>query len=262
MLQNIHDKAKGWVAYAIVGFIAIPFALFGISSYLGGSGSLVAATVNGEEILADRIQSTVVSLRQRGQNDPALKQKVLEAAVNDVILSQQAKENGFRASNQEVYDWISSNPEFQKEGKFDPATYELLLASSRRSKVDYENGIRTMLTNQQMTRSISESAFLPAAELERFQKLQNQTRSGETFTLKMSNFESQVNIDDAEVKAYYDANLAKFMTKEKVKLQAVTLNQADLEGKVELMADTLRAIYDDNLDRPYILTINDIGWQR
>ena len=45
MLQNIHDKAKGWVAYLIVGFIAVPFALFGISSYLGGSGSLVAATV-------------------------------------------------------------------------------------------------------------------------------------------------------------------------------------------------------------------------
>jgi len=27
MLQEIHDKAKGWIAYAIVGFIAIPFTL-------------------------------------------------------------------------------------------------------------------------------------------------------------------------------------------------------------------------------------------
>ena len=249
MLQSINDRASSWLAYVIIGLIVFSFALFGIGSYLGGTGALVAATVNGEEILADRIQSTVVSLRQRGQNDPAIKQKVLEAAVNDVILSQQAKESGFRASNQEVYDWISSNPEFQKEGKFDPATYELLLASSRRSKTDYEASIRTMLTNQQMTRAISESAFLPAAELERFQKLQNQTRSGETFTLKMTDFESKVSIDDAEIKTYYDANLAKFMTKEKVKLQAVTLNQADLEAKVELMGDTLQAIYDDNLDR-------------
>ena len=249
MLQSINDRASSWLAYVIIGLIVFSFALFGIGSYLGGSGALVAATVNGEEILADRIQSTVVSLRQRGQNDPAIKQKVLEAAVNDVILSQQAKDNGFRASNQEVYDWISSNPEFQKEGKVDPATYELLLASSRRSKTDYEASIRTMLTNQQLTRSISESAFLPAAELERFQKLQNQTRSGETFTLKMADFESKVSIDDAEIKTYYDANLAKFMTKEKVKLQAVALNQADLEEKVELMGDTLQAIYDDNLDR-------------
>jgi peptidyl-prolyl cis-trans isomerase D len=249
MLQSINDRASSWLAYVIIGLIVFSFALFGIGSYLGGSGALVAATVNGEEILADRIQSTVVSLRQRGQNDPAIKQKVLESAVNEVILSQQAKENGFRASNQEVYDWISSNPEFQKDGKFDPATYELLLASSRRSKTDYESNIRSMLTNQQMTRAISESAFLPAVELQRFQKLQNQTRSGETFTLKMSDFESSVSIDDVEIKTYYDTNLAKFMTKEKVKLQAVALNQNDLEEKVELMDDTLQAIYDDNLDR-------------
>ncbi len=249
MLQSINDRASSWLAYVIIGLIVFSFALFGIGSYLGGSDALVAATVNGEKILADRIQSTVVSLRQRGQNDPAIKQKVLESAVNDVILSQQAKESGFRASNQEVYDWISSNPEFQKDGKFDPATYELLLASSRRSKVDYEANIRSMLTNQQMTRAISESAFLPVAELQRFQKLQNQTRSGETVTLRMSDFESSVKIDDAEIKTYYDANLAKFMTKEKVKLQAVALNQADLEGKVELMGDTLQTIYDDNLDR-------------
>ena len=249
MLQSINDRASSWLAYVIIGLIVFSFALFGIGSYLGGSGALVAATVNGEEIFADRIQRTVVSLRQRGQNDPTIKQKVLESAVNDEILSQHAKENGFRASNQEVYDWISSNPEFHKDGKFDPATYELLLSSSRRSKTDYESNIRAMLTNQQMTRGISESAFLPAANLQRFQKLQNQTRSGKTFTLKMSDFESKVSIDDAEIKTYYDANLAKFMTKEKVKLQAVTLNQAELEGKVELMGDTLQAIYDDNLDR-------------
>lgn len=36
MLQTIHDKAKGWIAYAIVGFISIPFALFGINSYMEG----------------------------------------------------------------------------------------------------------------------------------------------------------------------------------------------------------------------------------
>ncbi len=249
MLQSINDRASSWLAYVIIGLIVFSFALFGIGSYLGGSGALVAATVNGEDILADRIQSTVVSLRQRGQNDPAIKQKVLEAAVNDMILSQKAKEDGFRASNQEVYDWISENPEFQKEGKFDVATYELLLASSRRSKSDYEASIRTMLTNQQMTRAISDSAFLPTTELAHFQQLQNQTRSGEKYTLKMSDFESAVIVDDAEIKTYYDANLVKFMTKEKVKLQAVSLNQSDLEEKVELLDDTLQAIYDDNLDR-------------
>jgi len=249
MLQSINDRASSWVAYVIIGLIVFSFALFGIGSYLGGSKALVAATVNGEDILADRIQQTVVSLRQRGQNDPSLKQKVLESAVNDIILSQQAKENGYRASNQEVYDWISTNPEFQKDGVFDPNTYEILLSSSRRSKTDYEASIRTMLTNQQLTRSISSTAFLPESDIKRFQQLQNQTRNIETYTFKMDDYKSQVSISSDEVKAYYDANLTQFMTIEKVKLSAVALNQSDLEAKVELMGDTLQVIYDDNLDR-------------
>ncbi|MDP6489078.1 MAG: SurA N-terminal domain-containing protein, partial [SAR324 cluster bacterium] len=37
MLSSIRNKSKGWIAYLIVGLITIPFALFGIQSYLGGS---------------------------------------------------------------------------------------------------------------------------------------------------------------------------------------------------------------------------------
>ena len=39
MLQTIHDKAKGWIAYAIVGIITVPFALFGINQYFEGGAS-------------------------------------------------------------------------------------------------------------------------------------------------------------------------------------------------------------------------------
>ena len=249
MLQSINDRATSWVAYVIIGLIVFSFALFGIGSYLDGSNALVAAKVNGEEILADQVQNTVVSLRQRGQNDPDLKIKVIDAAVNDVILSQQAKENGFRASNQEVYDWISSNPEFQREGKFDPSAYESLLSLSGRSKASYESSIRTMLSNQQLTRSIANTAFLPKASIDHFQQMQNQTRSIDTYTFKMGDFQSTVKVSDEEVKSYYEANLSRFMTKEKAKLGVVALNQGDFEAKVEIAPDTLQAIYDDNLER-------------
>ena len=50
MLGAIRKKSKGWVAYLIVGLITVPFALFGIQQYVGGSSNSVIAIVDGEDI--------------------------------------------------------------------------------------------------------------------------------------------------------------------------------------------------------------------
>ena len=224
MLQNIHDKAKGWVAYAIVGFIAIPFTLFGISSYLGGSGSLVAATVNGEEIQVQAVQNSVIQQRARiakmfggsipaGFDDNAIKQQVLEDIINRTLLRQESTKNGYRASNQEVYDSISGIPAFQVNGNFDPKTYERLLASQRRNKAGFEAEIRQSLSDQQFSVAMNNSAFIPSSGINRFQKLQNQTRAVEIYTLKGTDFSKEVSISDEEVKKYFDSNATQFMTR-------------------------------------------------
>lgn len=260
MLQNIHDKAKGWVAYAIVGFIAIPFTLFGISSYLGGSGSLVAAVVNGEEIPVQQVQNSVLQQRQRlsqmfggklpaGFNDNTIKQQALEQIVNSTLLRQEAESGGYRASNQEVYDAISEIPAFQKEGNFDPITYERILTSQRRNKSTFEAEMRASISNQQFSQGVNEAAFLPLTEITRYQQLQNQTRNVETYTFKKADFESSIKISDDEIKSYFDTNAANFKTAEKVKLSYVLITQDDLAKTVEVNDDLLRASYDENADR-------------
>lgn len=260
MLQNIHDKAKGWVAYAIVGFIAIPFTLFGISSYLGGSDSLVAAVVNGEEIPVQQVQNSVLQQRQRlsqmfggklpaGFNDAVIKEQALEQIVNTTLLRQEAAAGGYRASNQEVYDTISEIPAFQKDGIFDAATYERVLASQRRNKSNFEFDVRDSISNKQFLQGVSNAAFLPLAEVSRYQQLQNQTRSAETYTFKKSDFISEVEVSNEEIKAYYDSNTSKYKTDEKLKLSYVLLSQDDLAKAVEVSDDILRAVYDENADR-------------
>ncbi len=260
MLQNINDKAKGWVAYLIVGFIAVPFALFGISSYLGGGGSLVAATVNGEEIQVQEVQNLVLQQRQRmmqifggklppGFNEDTIKQQALDQVVNQALLRQEAENNGYRASNQEVYDTIANIPAFQKDGLFDPKTYELLLQSQRRSKNSFETEIRTSITNQQFSQSISKAAFLPVDQVTRYQALQNQQRDVETYTLKKADFESQVEVSADEIKAQYDANLSNYMTNDRVKVSYVLLDQSELAKTIPVEDDALQLFYDDNLSR-------------
>ena len=52
MLQTIRERAQGWIAWLIVILISIPFALWGIQSYLGVGGEPIAATVNGIDVLS------------------------------------------------------------------------------------------------------------------------------------------------------------------------------------------------------------------
>ncbi len=260
MLQNINDKAKGWVAYFIVGFIAIPFALFGIGSYLGGSGSLVAAKVNGEEIPVQEVQNIVLQQRQRmsqifggklppGFNESTIKQQALEQVVNQTLLRQEAEKYGYRASNQEVYDTISSIPAFQKGGQFDPKTYELLLQSQRRNKSGFEAEVRTSISNQQFPQTINKTAFIPVELISLYQRLQNQVRDAETYTLKKEDYLSQVDVSADEIKKQYDSNAANYMTADKVKLSYVLLEQAEIAKSVVIENDALQIFYENNQSR-------------
>ena len=259
MLQNIRDKSMGWFAIFIVALISLAFIGAAIGSYSGGT-SLVAAVVNGEEIPVQEVQNSVLQQRQRltqmfggklpaNFNDNTIKQQALEQIVNRTLIRQEAENGGYRASNQEVYDTIAEIPNFQKDGVFDAVTYESVLNSQRRNKANFESEIRDSISNQQFSQGVSKAAFLPVSEVSRYQQLQNQTRTVETYTFKKADFASSVTVGDDEIKTYYDANTAKFKTPEKLKLSYVLLKQDDLAKMVEVDDEKLRLFYDDNINR-------------
>lgn len=261
MLQTINDKAKGWVAYTVVGLIAVPFALFGISSYLGGgSGSLIAAKVNGEDVSVQQVQGLVLQQRQRlaqmfggklppNMDENIIKNQALDQVVNEVLLRQESEENGYRASNQEVYDTISGISAFQKNGQFNAESYANLLASQRRSKSEFENQIRESISNQQFTQAVTSAAFIPSSLVTKYQGLQNQTRDVETFTLNKTDYESQVSVSADEIEKEFADNAKNYVTTEKVKLAYVLLRQDDIATKLSPEEDALKLFYDDNKSR-------------
>ena len=65
MLQSIRDRAQGWIAWVIVIFISIPFALWGINEYLGVGGEPVVAEVEGVEITQRELDNTLNRYRSR-----------------------------------------------------------------------------------------------------------------------------------------------------------------------------------------------------
>jgi len=256
MLQTINDKAKGWVAYAIVIFISIPFMLFGIGSYLDGGEKVVAATVNGEEIDISTVTTAALQQKQRltsiyGElppqlNDKAIKQQVLDDLITRELLKQSAAEYGYRASDAEVGEMIRGLPTFQKDGQFDETTYQQLLTANRLTPATFEQQTRDDLTLQQLTSAIAATGFVPKQQAALYQSLVNQERTGQTYTINAEDYKAKVVTDAESLKAYYDDNTSRFMSEERVKLDYLLVDQAQIAKGLDVTDEQLQAYYDEN----------------
>jgi peptidyl-prolyl cis-trans isomerase D len=256
MLQNIHDKAKGWIAYAIVGLITVPFALFGINQYFEGGGKLSAAVVNGEEIPLQAVQNALLELKQQfggklppGMDETALKTAALDSVINQTLMRQKIREGGYRASNQEVAEAIAGIEAFQKDGKFDRQSYESLLKMQGRDPAEFESQVRADLSQQQLRGAVLDTAFLPKAEVEQYQALRNQQREVEVFTLKTADFQAQAQVTDKQVSDYYEQNKASFMTDEKVQVAYLELSREQMAAAVKVDEAALKTWFTENAAR-------------
>ena len=111
MLTTIKEKATGWVAWAIVILITIPFALWGIQSYFEGGTNVVVAEVDGDEITLGVYQSALADKRRAvletygSRIDPALlsseqfRRAVLDELIDDRLITQAVRSSGYRVGD-------------------------------------------------------------------------------------------------------------------------------------------------------------------
>ncbi len=261
MLQQIHDRAQGWFAWAIIILISVPFALWGIQSYLGGGSELIAAEVNGREItqrdLDQQVQNARIQLRENlgaaydptKFDDKELRRQVLDDMIRDTLVTGVSAGMGLRVSDQELRARILVEPAFQNAGRFDNAQYEQVLKYQGLSPAMFEAQLRQRIVGAQLTRALAGSELVTKAEREQFQRLAGQQRELAWLRVPAARFSTDEPIDEQAVTAYYDANAARFQVPEQVKLDFLVLDLGTLAAKSEVADDELRRAYDGNQAR-------------
>ena len=253
MLQNIHDKLKGWLAYVVLGAIGLVFVFWGINWTL--SAPTYAAKVNGSEISSNEVrQSYQQQLAQieRQSNVPLddamrneIKRRVLDEYVNSEALVTRADDLGYRVSDSELLAEMSKVSAFQVDGKFDQAHALAVLNAQGRSVSEIEGLFRRDAKLRQLDAAINASSFATPTELKEFRALTRQQRELTWLTLPAAKYAAGATPDDADVKAYYDTHKAEYMTPETVNLRYVELSLAQLESKVSVDDAQLKAFYEE-----------------
>lgn len=261
MMDNLRSAANHVVLKVILGLIIVSFVLTGVGNYLIGGDNNYAAKVNGQEISRAQFENDVMNERNRQQqqlgerfselagNDgymSAMRQQVLQRAIDEVLLSQYAKELGLNISDEQVKQAIFSEPAFQANGKFDNERYNAIISNMRITPDQYAQALRKQLTTQQLAGAIVGSDFLLPGETQSLAALVSQQRVVREATLNVNALAQKQQVSDDEIKSYYEQNKARFMAPEQyrvsyIKLDAASMNEDASDAEIQSWYDQNRA---------------------
>ncbi len=265
MMQAIRDRAQSWLAWVIVSFLVVVFALFGIQGYVGNPGSTDVAEINGVPISEREFENQYRSYRdqQREQllkvlgndvnhplfkqlfNEDVMRQRVLEGMVQSRLLTFAAIKAGFNVGDEQINNIIVQIPVFQKDGTFDKETYKQRLRLQGMNNNIFKSRLKQDEITAQFTNGITNTVFVTDAQINSWLALQNQKRGFSMMTLKAKDYQLEANINDDMIKSYYDENISRFMTEEEISVDYVVLSAADLSEQAAADEQALREFYED-----------------
>lgn len=247
------------IVQIFLALIALPFAFWGVDSYLrsNGAGNDLASVGNSkisslqfDQALRERQdqlrQSLGAEFKSEMMNSPAVKLGILNGLINQRLLLLEAEKLHLGTSNQALREVIGGIPAFQEDGKFSDNRYQAVLASQGTSPAQFEARIRQDLTLQQLVGTIGGSAFVSKTQAERMLHLQAEERQFGEFRFTAASFADKVKIEPETVQKYYDENKQRFETPERIKANYVVLSLDTLLDQVNVNDAEINKWYDDH----------------
>jgi len=256
MLGAIRKKSKGWVAYLIVGLITVPFALFGIQEYMGGSSNPAVASVDGEDFSLNYYYQKL-NIQQRNlqqqlgasysaEIDNALRQTLIDSLINEKLLENFTNSMKLVTLDEEVHSLIQSNPVFQVDGVFSEERYIQLLRLNNFTPLSYELEQSKTMSLDQIKRNLNNSSFLSTAQIEQLNDLASQQREVSFLVLNTEKYKDQIVVNQDQISEYFDNNKSNFIEGRKVQVDFVELSLDNIEQQINPDNETLQNLYIEN----------------
>lgn len=243
--------------------IILPFAFFGIESYVGGGGAGEDVAKVGDSKItpqefreALREQQERLRASARGQqippsmlDSPEIRRSVVEMLINRHLLRDFARKAHFIISDEQLSQFITSVPLLQVDGKFSKERYDAVVAAQNMSKEAFEARLRQDLLLQQAAGGLSSSSLAGKTAASLWQSALLEEREVAAIELKPEQYLPQVALAADAAKTYYDAHRKDFELPQQVRAEFVILSQAALMNQVSVSDADIKAAYDAHADR-------------
>ncbi|WP_028877423.1 SurA N-terminal domain-containing protein [Teredinibacter turnerae] len=266
MLQSVRDNLKGTIVSVIVIlFFILPMVITGVgSSFLGSVAGTDAAVVDGRSITKKELSREIYMQKQRllaqqgvdpsadYLKDENLAQPVLERLTRKAAVLAAAEKGGMAVSEKSINVAIVGQEEFKVDGKFSSQQYRSLLARVGLTPAAYKAATAEEMMLGQLNKGLELSSFVTEKEKSEIIAIINEKRSFFTVKIPADGLADSIEVTDAEIAAYYQANEAEFREPEKLSVDyielsvnsiaaTVTVDEADVRSQYEQEAESFDA---------------------
>ena len=263
---------------AVMGVIAISFAIWGIGDIFRGFGRNAVATIGGTEISIeqfrqfynDRLQQlgrqagrpiTPDEARARGLDRQLLAQLVAETTIDE-----QAKQLRLGIDSAEIAKRITSDPSFRgANGQFDRQRFEQIIRQAGFSESRFIEEQRRSMLRRQLAQSVTGDLKVPATALAALNQYQNEKRQIEYVALEAAQAGDVPAPIPEVLNKYFDERKTLFRAPEYRNITLLSLAPSDL-AKPDAVADTDAKAYfeqhKDSYGKPEKREVRQIVFQK
>lgn len=260
MFDAVRNNRK--IVQGFLFLIAASFTLYGVDSYVRGTGAGNDVAVVGEtkisqqefqrafrEQMDAQREKLGPRFRQETFDTPESRLAVANALIDRRLLLLEATQKRIGASDALLAEIISGMPSLQDEsGKFSNAKYAEALRRQGMAVEQFEAQLRHDLTMQQLVGAVGDSGFVSSTAAEMMLRIQAEERQVAELRLAPEQFLDELKLDADAEKKFYDENLKLFETPERVRAEYVIFSIESLLAQTAVTDAEIKQWYESHLD--------------
>ena len=246
-------------------FIIPAFVLVGVDGYRSmNSGGEAVAVVAGQDIKkeqwdaahrqsVDRLRASRPNLDVKQFDSDEARYTTLERLVREGVLAAAAQKMNLFTSDQKLARDLQQNETIASlrgpDGKLDMARYRQLLGTQGMTPEMFEAQMRLDLSQQQVTQGVAATGFSTPAAAKASLNAFFERREVQFARFDTAAFKSKVQVTDADVEQFYNANPGQYQSPEQADVEFLVLDQSTVMQNIVLADADVKAYFDQNAAR-------------